>query len=316
MQIFSKEQLEKRLPFNILIEKLREAFCADYKVPLRHHHHFTHPNSEKVNTLLLMPAFELGKYFGVKIVSVFPNNTAYNLPSIQGTYLLMNGKTGIPLASMDAKTLTTRRTAATSALASVYLSRKDSKTLLLIGTGALIPDLIEAHTTVRPIEQVFIWGRNLTKAQLIAKQFSNAHFKINTIKTIEAGIAKADIISCATLSEKPLVFGKYLQAGQHLDMVGSFKPNMREADDEVILRSKIFVDQYEAATKESGDIFIPLQTGILKRENIQADLFELCKAEKTGRQSATEITFFKSVGHALEDLAAAKMAFLFSRPKS
>ena len=310
MKIFSKEELEERLPFEKLIEKLREAFCANYKVPLRHHHHFSNPKTGKDNTLLLMPAFEEGKYFGVKIVSVFPNNATYNLPTIQGTYLLMDGTTGIPLASMDAKTLTTRRTAAASALASSYLSRKDSTSLFLIGTGALAPDLIEAHASVRAIKEVYVWGRNLAKAQLIVDQFANTSFQISTVETIEMGIEKADIISCATLSETPLVFGKHLHAGQHLDMVGSFKPNMREADDETILRSKVYVDNYEGATKESGDIFIPLQTGILKRENIQADLFELCKGEKLARQSETEITFFKSVGHALEDLAAAKMVFL------
>jgi len=111
------------------------------------------------------------------------------------------------------------------------------------------------------------------------------------------------------LSDTALVFGEYLVAGQHLDMVGAYKPNMREADDEAIRRSSIFVDNYTGATKETGDIYIPLQTGVLSREEIKADLFELCQMKKRGRQSDEEITFFKSVGHALEDLAAARMAY-------
>ena len=312
----SNEDLISSLGFPSLIETLREAFQGDYTVPLRHHHDFKNPKEDKDSTLLLMPAWEAGYYLGVKVVTVAPNNAKYNLPSIHGMYILMDAHKGVPLAIMDAKTLTTRRTAAASALASSYLSRPDSSTLLMIGTGALAPNLITAHASVRPIGEVFIWGRNMEKAQAVAKYFDDAHFRVNVVSTIAQGLAKADIISCATLSETPLILGQYLKSGQHLDMVGAYKPDMREADDEAIRRSSIFVDNYTGATKETGDIAIPLQTGVLKRESIKADLFELCRSEKLGRRSENEITFFKSVGHALEDLAAAKMAYeLITKPK-
>jgi len=181
----------------------------------------------------------------------------------------------------------------------------------MVGTGALAPELIRAHTSVRPIETVYVWGRDLEKSKIITRHLQNSkntNFKIFPIKNIEEGIEKADIISCATLSPTPLIFGKKLKAGQHLDLVGAYRPDMREADDEAILKSSIFIDTYDGM-HESGDIAIPMKKEILKREDICGDLFELCRGEKTGRKNENEITFFKSVGHALEDLAAAKLIY-------
>jgi len=179
----------------------------------------------------------------------------------------------------------------------------------MIGTGRLAPELIKAHCTIRPIEQVYIWGRNEAKAHSLAAALGQNTFAVKAVSSIESIIQEADIISCATLSEDPLIFGHWLRPGQHVDLVGSYRPNMREADDEVIRRSSVFVDTYAGACKECGDIAIPLQTGILKKEDLKADLFDLARSSKTGRQEAEEITCFKSVGHALEDLAAAKLAF-------
>lgn len=305
----STKELVSLLPFERLIPTLREAFKADYTVPLRHHHDFANPLEGIDSTLLLMPAWETGKYLGVKMVTVSPNNSKYNLPSVSGIYILLDAHKGVPLAFMDAKTLTTKRTAAASALASSFLSRPDSSSLLMIGTGALAPQLIEAHAHVRPLKQVFVWGRNIEKAKAIAQLFGKASFSIQAIESIEEGISNAAIISCATLSSTPLVKGTWLKAGQHLDMVGAYKVDMREADDDVIMRAEIFVDNYESALKETGDLVIPLKNGILNRTDIRADLFELCRAKKMGRKNEKEITFFKSVGHALEDLAAAKLVF-------
>ncbi len=311
----SKEQLEENLDYPTLIEALRKAFQEKYVVPTRHHHNYENLKEGVESTLLLMPAWQAGKYLGVKIVTVSPKNGQYNLPSIHGIYTLFDAHKGMPLAQINATTLTAQRTAATSALASSFLSKKNSKTLLMIGTGALAPELIRAHASVRPIETVYVWGRNMEKAitvvDVITKHLQKSkidNFQIFPIKKIEEGIEKADIISCATLSPTPLVFGKKLKAGQHLDLVGAYRSDMREADDEAILKSSVFVDTYDGM-HESGDISIPLESGILKKENICADLFELCQGEKTGRKDNTEITFFKSVGHALEDLAAAKLIF-------
>ena len=304
----SKKELEEFLDYNNLIAALKKAFQEDYQVPVRHHHNYANPKEDVESTLLLMPAWQDGKYLGVKLITVSPNNGKYNLPSIHGTYTLFDAHQGIPVAQLDARTLTNLRTAATSALASSFLSKKNSTRLLMVGTGALAPELIKAHVAVRPIQEVFVWGRNFEKAKLVCEKFVDSSFEIFPIRKIEEEIKKADIISCATLSNEPLVHGKLLQEGQHLDLVGAFKPNMREADDLAVQRSSVFVDTFDGL-KESGDIFQPLQSGLLKREEIRADLFELCKNEKLGRTKDKEITFFKSVGHALEDLAAAKLAF-------
>lgn len=311
----SKEQLEENLDYPILIEALRKAFQEKYIVPTRHHHNYQNPKEGVESTLLLMPAWQTGKYLGVKMVTVSPNNGKYNLPSIHGIYTLFDAERGMPLAQINAATLTAQRTAAASALASSFLSKKNSKTLLMVGTGALAPELIRAHLSVRPIERIYVWGRNLEKAKTVSS-FITKHlqtpgkdnFEIFPIENVEEGIEKADIISCATLSPAPLVFGKNLKAGQHLDLVGAYRPDMREADNEAISKSSIFIDTYDGM-HESGDIAIPIKNGILKRENICGDLFELCRGVKTGRKDNNEITFFKSVGHALEDLAAAKLIY-------
>lgn len=310
MKYLSESEIESLLDYESLIEALNTAFAAEYTVPMRHHHNFANPSSNLESTLLLMPAWDNQKYLGVKIVTVSPENANLSLPTIQGMYLLFDIKTGVPLMRCDAKTLTNIRTAAASALASKYLSKKDSKVLLMVGTGALAPQLIKAHTAVRPIEKVFIWGRSIEKAQQILNQFKAANFKGEAIEKIESVIDEADIISCATLSKDPLIKGEWLQPGQHLDLVGSYQKHMREADDEAVMKSSIFVDTLQGAPKESGDLFIPLEKGILKKEDIKADLFKMCSSKKdTFRSSKTEITFFKSVGHALEDLAAASLAF-------
>ena len=309
MQIITKDQLESILSYDSLIPALQQDFCSDISVPMRHHHDYQNPQEGKDSTLLLMPAWEAGQYLGVKIVTVSPNNSRYDLPSIQGIYLLMDAHKGLPLAQMEAKTLTTFRTAAASALASSYLSRRDSESLLMVGTGALAPRLIAAHAAVRPIKQVYIWGRNFEKASGLAKPFSTATYTVTAVKSIAETIPLVDIISVATLSETPLIFGESLHAGQHLDLVGAYKPNMREADDAVVRRCSIYVDTRAGAFKETGDIVIPIQKGIIKKNAILADLFDLCQENKLARQSDSEITLFKSVGHALEDLAAAKLVY-------
>src|SRR5690606_31781990 len=165
--------------------------------------------------------------------------------------------------------------------------------------------LILAHASVRPIRDVYIWGRNFEKAQAICEELAQEDFNMTPIKEITDAISKVDIISSATLSKTPLVLGKYLKAGQHIDLVGAYRKDMREADDEALKKSSVFIDTYQGGLKESGDIAIPLQTGVLVESDIRADLFELCSGKKQGRQNDQEITFFKSVGHALEDLTAA-----------
>ena len=302
----SNEFIEENTNFTELISEIKQYFSSDEViVPMRHHHDFPNPKVDADSTLLLMPAWNPSKNAGVKIVTVSPENGQFNLPSIQGTYIYFDAIKGSIKAILEAKSLTVKRTAAASALASFYLSRKDASSLLMIGTGALSINLIKAHTAVRPIKEVFIWGRNFEKATAICDLLKNEKFTIKAIETIEEKITEVAIISCATLSKKPLVLGKYLKKGQHIDLVGAYKKDMREADDETISKAAIYVDTFQGGLKESGDIVTPLQNGTLQEEDIKADLFQLCSGQKKGRSTAKEITVFKSVGHALEDLAAA-----------
>ena len=305
MKFIDAKTLEESTNFVDLIEALKTGFQSNITCPMRHHHDYENPAVGINSTLLLMPAWQSGENLGVKVVTVSPQNGQYGLPAIQGIYLLFDGLTGQPKLFLEGKTLTTKRTAAASALASSFLSNKNSRTLLMVGTGALAPNLIEAHCTQRPIEQVWIWGRNPDKAQALALEINNKGIQCSAVDSLEAYIPQADIISCATLSPTPLILGKWLRPGQHIDLVGSYKKDTREADDNVIQKASIFVDTFQGGLKESGDILIPLQSQILKREEVLADLFTLCQRKHPGRTSREQITVFKSVGHALEDLVAA-----------
>ena len=234
--------IEQKTAFADLIELLKIGFSKKNTiVPERHHHHFPNPEVKQHSTLLLMPAWNPSADAGVKVVTVSPANGAFDLPSIQGSYLYLDATTGALKAIIEAKSLTAKRTAATSALASSFLSRPEANSLLMIGTGALSSNLIQAHCAVRPIEQVYIWGRDKAKAQAVAEKVRSKRIEVKTITTIEAVLSKVDIVSCATLSKTPLVMGKYLSPGQHIDLVGAYKPDMREADDAVMQLSLIHI---------------------------------------------------------------------------
>lgn len=299
--------IEENTNFVELISAIKSGFCSSQIiVPMRHHHDFPNPSVGVDSTLLLMPAWNPSNEAGVKVVTVSPENGQFNLPSIQGTYIYLDAEKGTIKALLEAKNLTAKRTAAASALASSFLSRENSSSLLMIGTGALSANLIKAHASVRPIKTVYVWGRKIEKANSICETLKNEIFKCLPIKNIKEKISEVDIISSATLSKTPLVLGNYLKAGQHIDLVGAYKKDMREADDEAIKKSSVFVDTMQGGLKESGDILIPLKNKAIEVEDIKADLFQLCSNEKQGRKLEKEITFFKSVGHALEDLVAAK----------
>jgi len=302
------ERLESLLDYPSLIARLEEAFKADYTVPLRHHHDVSVPGGEN-GTLLLMPAWREGGVLGVKVATVFPGNGAKGKDSVMASYLLLDGQTGEPLALAEGRTLTAKRTAAASALAASKLARPDSRKLLMVGTGRLAPELIAAHRAVRPIDNVAIWGRTGHKAASLAARLDSPECRVKAVTNLPCALREADIISCATLATEPLVRGNWLCPGQHLDLVGGFKPNMRETDDDAVTRAALFVDTRAGACHEAGDIADPLKRGVIGKENIKAELAELCRNTHPGRSSDEEITLFKSVGTALEDLAAAELAY-------
>jgi ornithine cyclodeaminase len=307
MRILSAADVEAALDWDSLIERLRRAFRRGAEVPVRHHHEILTPGGEP-GTLLLMPAWQAGRRIGIKLATIFPDNASQGLPSVMGAYLLLDGKTGAPLALIDGPTLTVKRTAAASALASGYLSRPDCERFLMIGTGSMAPYLVMAHAAVRPICNVLIWGRAPDKAARLAKRLDRPDFRVAATDDLEAAVRGADIVSCATLSKAPLVRGEWLQPGQHLDLVGAFRPDMRECDDAAIRRARVFVDTREGALAEAGDIVQPIESGALDPADVAGDLFDLTRGERAGRRFYDQITLFKSVGTALEDLAAAELA--------
>lgn len=300
-------KVDALLDYKGLVAALRAAFAGNWTVPIRHHHGIAMPAGEADQTLLLMPAWESGKSVGIKIVTITPGNGARNLPAVQGLYLLLDGLTGEPRALIDGKALTVRRTAAASALAADYCARPDAAIHLMVGAGALARPLIEAHRAMRPIARTLIWARDPAKAEAKAAELAEAGIAIEVASDLARAVAIADIVSTATLSQEPLIEGAWLKPGQHLDLVGAFLPDMRESDDEAMRRSRVFVDTREGALKEAGDIVRAIGSGALRAEEIVADLHDLARGKAAGRETADEITLFKSVGTALEDLAAAKL---------
>ena len=302
MRVVSAREVASALAWPALIERLAATFHEGVEAPPRHHHAMHRPDGEA--TMLLMPAWEEAGYIGMKMVNVFPQNASAGLPAISGLYILCEGQHGTPLACIDGSALTSRRTAAASALAARELARQDADSLLVVGTGKLAPMLIEAHAAVRPIRKVRIWGRNPEKAKALAEKYRD-RFDCEPVTDLATAVPGADIISCATLSAEPLIRGEWLKPGSHLDLVGAFRPTMRETDSQCLARSDVFVDTYAGALGEAGDILQAIDEGVFNKSDLQAELAELLRGEKPGRTGDDAITLFKSVGASLEDLAAA-----------
>lgn len=315
MRFLSADEIDSLLEVGALIEALEAAFRSNIAVPIRAHHPIRREGAAEA-TLLLMPAWSEDKsgFMGTKIVSVFPDNPARGKPSIVGIYILFSGDTGEPLCTMDGPRLTLWRTAAASALASRSLSRKDARKLLMVGAGALAPCLIRSHRHVRPIEEVRIWNRNSEQALRLAESLRAEGIDAEAVDALEPAARQADIISCATMSPTPLIKGAWLKPGAHLDLVGAYRPSMRECDDEAVLRAKLYCDTRGGALKEGGDLADPLGRGVIAVEDVQGDLFDLARGTAYGRDGDNDITLFKSVGTAIEDLAAAMLVWrLLSR---
>jgi ornithine cyclodeaminase/alanine dehydrogenase-like protein (mu-crystallin family) len=312
VRTIAAEDVDRVLTYPALVDALREAFKASIAAPVRHHHTLKQAGADA--TLLLMPAWTTGEqggeqFLGTKIVTVFPDNGKISKPAVLGSYILMSGATGEPLAVMDGTSLTRWRTACASALAASYLAREDAAHLVMIGAGALAPYLVRAHASVRPIKKVTLWNRTRGRAVQAAFGLAVGGLEVEVSDDLEAAVRDADIISCATLSAEPLVRGKWLKKGAHVDLVGGFTPKMREADDDAVRKARVYVDTRAGATKEAGDIVQPLKSGVLKKESIHGDLFELTRGKAKGRSGNMQVTLFKSVGTAIEDLAAAMLVW-------
>lgn len=298
---FDADAVTRATPWPALIAALEAAIVAPHQAPDRHIHHIAVPGLKEA-TALLMPAWIEGEHYGVKLANVFPSNGSMGLPAVSAAYLLFDGRTGQLKALMDGGTITARRTAATSALMAQRLARPDSRTLLVVGAGRISELLIEAHRTVLPIERVLVWARRPEQAQALAARCGG-----EAVDSIAMGLAAADVVSAATLSEVPLIHGADLRPGMHLDLVGAFRPTMRETDGEAVARSRVFIDTLSGVQAEAGDLIQAAAERHFVWDDVVADMSELIAGTKPGRTNASEITLFKSVGAAIEDLAAARL---------
>lgn len=321
MRFLDGTAVDAALSYPALVDILKAAFVKGAIAPPRHHHGVALDGRPEA-TLLLMPAWEAqaagsalaGRFMGVKTVTVFPDNDTRGKPAVFGTYVLLSAETGEALAVMDATRLTAWRTAAASALASRSLSRPDSTRLLMVGAGALASFLIRAHASVRPIREIAIWNRSRARAQALVASLARFGLVATIVDDLARAAGEADIISTATLSAEPLVKGAWLKPGTHLDCVGAYKSSMRETDDDVVRWARIFVDTRAGAFAEAGDILQPLHAGVIGKDAVLGDLFDLCRGAVAGRASSEEITLFKSVGASIEDLAAAVAVYEHAGP--
>jgi ornithine cyclodeaminase len=308
MRVLGYDETVAALEFPPLVEALRQAFRkTEFETPSADLHSLAVPG-EPTGSLIVLPAWLPGKNFGVRLTTNFPGNATRGKQVRGGCYVLGDARTGEILAMFDGPALTLRRTAAASALAAAYLARAESERLLMMGTGALASHLIAAHASVRPIHSVLVWGRDKGKAARLAQRMTRRNLKVEPAPDLEQAIQGADIICCATSAREPILKGAWLPEGVHVDLVGGRTPQMREADDEVMMRARIFVDTREAAEQQAGDIVQPLASGVITSFDITGDLFELTRGDRAGRRFHNQITLFKSVGHALEDLTAAQVA--------
>lgn len=300
LPIIDAAHVAAALPFDALIATLRATFASGAVAPPRHHHHVTGGDGEE-GVLLLMPAWARGS-LGVKIATVYPGNNARSLPSVYSTYLLCDAATGRPLALLDGDTITTRRTIATSALAASLLAPEDASSLLVVGSGRIARLAPAAFATVRPIRRVTIWNRDPAKAEALAADLRADGFDAQAAPSLEAAAAQADIITCATPSTEPLIRADWLRPGTHLDLIGSFTPAMREADDGCFARALVHTDTADAFA-EAGDLAGPIASGAVRAQDIGL-LADLCAGRATPPH---DLTIFKAVGTAIADLAAANL---------
>ena len=306
MKIFDSASTREALPFGALIDAIARLFVSGCQVPPRHVHAVSDGKSEG-GTVLIMPAWH-GDYMGIKTVNIFPGNAARGLPGLFSTYILYSAATGEPLAQMDGNEITSRRTAAASALAARYLARPDARRLLVVGSGRVASLLPQAYHAVLPIKEITIWSRNHDAAQRMTDQLHLAGCTVMASADLASAARMADVVSCATLATEPIIQGEWLAPGSHLDLIGGFTPAMREADDACFSGSRLYVDTVEALQK-SGDLLGPMSRGVFGPGDVAGTLESLCRAQAGGREGADVRTVFKSVGTALEDLAAAMLVY-------
>ena len=309
MKTLTKQELASLLPYDELIEALRDGFKQGAEAPLRHSHQIK-TNGENENSLLIMPCWQTGGRLGIKTVMVCPDNHKHDLGAVQASYMLLDATTGIPLAQMDGDELTVRRTSSASALASTILSNPEASCLLMMGAGNLAPHMIRAHAAARNLKEIIIWSRDHEQAKKLAEKLNHElNADVSAVDHPKEYAYEADIISSATLATDPIIKGAWLNPNkqQHIDIVGGYTYDMREADNDVLKGAAIYVDTFDGAMAEAGDILRPIEEGIITKDDVIADLFTM--VDNNFQKQNNKRTVFKSVGTALEDLVGANLAY-------
>ncbi|MEY4729717.1 MAG: hypothetical protein RL020_875 [Pseudomonadota bacterium] len=300
------EQLAELLPWPELVARMKSMFDSATTVPERLHYSVGNESMRETPTLLLMPAWS-EEFLGVKIVNVFPDNAQSKIAALNSTYLLYSNRTGQTLASIDGNQLTAMRTAATSAAAADFLARKDTAHLLVVGAGRIASLMPAAYSAVRKLQSVKVWNRHTEPAEKLVAHLRAQGYNASVANDLKAAVETSDIISAATLSTQPLILGAWVKPGTHIDLIGGFRENMREADDALVANAMLFADT-KMAWVEAGDFVHPLKWGLIELNAITT-LDKLCSGQHQGRNDDKQITLFKSVGSALADIAAASLAY-------
>ncbi|MBI4591384.1 MAG: ornithine cyclodeaminase family protein [Candidatus Rokubacteria bacterium] len=309
MLVLSRSDLEHLLTPGRVIRALEDAFAqyarGQAQVPAR-----LAMTTTAGGLLLLMPSSLGLRALGTKLVSVYGSNRERGLPTIFATYVLLEPGTGRPLAVLEGGFLTAIRTGATSALAARYLARADSRVVACFGAGVQAAFQLRCLASVFAIGRVWLVGRSRDRAKAFAEAMAaELGAPVKLADTPREAVSQADLVTCATTSSTPVFTGKDLRPGTHVDAVGAFRPDTREVDTDTVCRARIVVDSYASAMEEAGDLLTPIKEGAIDRSSVTAELAELVTGSKPGRRSRAEITLFKSVGFALEDAAAARLAY-------
>ncbi|MDP4597750.1 MAG: hypothetical protein NWS96_02825 [Pseudomonadales bacterium] len=257
------------------------------------------------NTLLSRAAWVPGLGIGTKTATIFASNAKLGLPSVSSVFTLFDAKTGVPRAIIDGNLVTRWKTAADSLLGAQILARQDADTLLIVGAGKVADSLIAGYSQLFPgLTEILIWNRSAARANELVSHYKKADIKLRVVTHLEAAVAAANIISCATLSCEPIIHGHWIKPGSHVDLIGAYKSNMREADDALMRDADLYVDSRDTTLDHIGELLVPINNNVISREDILGDLYELCAGTAT-RKSDTATTVFKNGGGAHLDLMIA-----------
>jgi ornithine cyclodeaminase len=306
MQFFDQAAVAQALPYPALIDGLAAGLQQPIESPLRSHYE---PNGD-ASTVLIMPAWKTQNIMGVKLVSIWPGNSAKGQSAVSGVYVLISCADGQAIAVLDGTELTLRRTAAAAALAARLLARKNSQTLAILGTGSLSAPLAVAHASVIDFKNILVWGRDKKKAQAVVDSLALQGITARASDDLQATLAQADVVSAASTATEPFIRSDWVQPGTHLGLIGAFTPTMAEAEPALMQRAQVFADSREAILQKGGEVLQAIQQGLIAASAIQAELAEIAaQPQKAWRSSDDAITVFKSVGFASLDLIAAEMVF-------